>query len=391
MPRPRPERRTRPAQPSPDVAVVGGGIIGCALAAELARRGARVVVLERGQPGAEASSAAAGMLGPRAECDTPGPFLTLGVASLGLYPATIAALREETGIDPEYQRDGILYVAMTDAEARRLAARARWQRRAGCPVERLSVREVRALEPEVRDDIRGAIRFPADYRVDNVRLSRAFAVLASRRGAAMRTGVTVRGLHCERGRAVGLETASGLVTAGAVVNAAGAWAAELTSPGRPVPVRPVRGQMATLTAAHPPFRHAIYSHDVYVVPRRDGRVLVGSTYEEAGFDKRVTGEALAGILARALRLAPVLRNASFTTAWAGLRPGTPDALPILGADPEIAGLFYATGHYRNGILLAPVTARALTELVLTGRTSYDLTPFSVGRFPYRSPPQGDAS
>jgi glycine oxidase len=389
VPRSRPERRKHPSETSPDVAIVGGGIIGCALAAELARRGARVTVVERGQPGMEASSAAAGMLGPRAEADTPGPFLALGVASLAMYPAAIAALREETGIDPEYQRDGILYVALSDGEAARLAARARWQRRAGCPVERLSARDARAAEPELRDDIRMALRFPADHRLDNVRLARAYAVLASRRGAALRTGVAVRSIRAEGGRAVGLETDAGRVAAGAVVNAAGAWAGELATPGRTVPVRPVRGQMATLTAAHPPVRHAIYSHGVYVVPRRDGRVLVGSTYEDAGFDKRVTGEALAGILARALRLAPVLRDASFTTAWAGLRPGTPDDQPILGADPDVEGLFHATGHYRNGILLAPVTARALAELVLAGRTSYDLTPFSAARFARRSP-QGDA-
>jgi glycine oxidase len=338
------------------------------------------VIAERAQAGAEASSAAAGMLGPRAECDAPGPFLTLGVASLALYSALVERLREETGIDPEYQRDGILYVALTEEDERRLAARARWQRRAGCPVERLSAGEARSLEPMVRKDVRGAIRFPEDYRIDNVRLSRAIAVMARRRGVELRVGVPVRAIHCESGRAVALETGHGRVAAGTIVNAAGAWAAELAPAGRAVPVRPVRGQMATLTASRPPFQHAIYSHGVYLVPRRDGRVLVGSTYEDVGFDKRVTGEALAGILARAVRLAPVLRDASFTAAWAGLRPGTPDGLPILGADPEIAGLFYATGHYRNGILLAPVTARALAELVLAGRTSYDLAPFAVERF-----------
>jgi glycine oxidase len=385
------ERRARPSRPSPDVAIVGGGIIGCALAAELARRGARVVIAERTQPGAEASSAAAGMLGPRAECDAPGPFLTLGVASLSLYPALVERLREETGIDPEYQRDGILYVALTEADERRLAARARWQRRAGCPVEHLSAREALSLEPAIRDDVRGAIRFPDDHRIDNVRLSRAFAVLASRRGAELRVGVPVRAIRCEHGRAVALETGHERIVAGAIVNAAGAWAAELTPAGRVVPIRPVRGQMATLTASRPPFQHAIYSRGVYLVPRRDGRVLVGSTYEEAGFDKRVTGEALAGILARALRLAPALRGASFGGAWAGLRPGTPDGLPILGADPEIAGLFYATGHYRNGILLAPVTARALAELVLAGRTSYDIAPFAVERFTRRPSRGGEPS
>jgi glycine oxidase len=141
--------------------------------------------------------------------------------------------------------------------------------------------------------------------------------------------------------------------------------------------------MVSLMRARPPFRHAIYSRGVYLVPRRDGRVLAGSTSEEAGFDKRVTGAALSGIVARALRLAPILGDATFSAAWAGLRPGTPDGLPVLGRDPAVAGLFYATGHYRNGILLAPVTARALRELVLDGRTSYDLRPFAAERFARR--------
>lgn len=360
--------------------MVGGGLIGCALAAELARGGARVVVLERGASGAEASSAAAGMLGPRAECDAPGPLLTLGNASLTLYPAWVAHLRDATGIDPEYQRDGILYVGLTAEEDRRLAERARWQHRAGFAVEHVAAREVHRLEAGLCGAVRGAIRFADDHRLDNVRLTRAAAVAAARIGVDVRGGVPVRAITIDHGRVRGVETAGGRVAAGAVVNAAGAWAAELAPPGRLVPVRPVRGQMVTLTMPRPPFTHAIYSRDVYLVPRRDGRVLAGSTYEEAGFDKRVTARALGGIVARALRLAPALRDASFAGAWAGLRPGTPDALPILGADPDVAGLFYATGHYRNGILLAPATARAVSALVLGRRTSYDLRPFAVERF-----------
>jgi glycine oxidase len=374
------ERRVPPTQPSPDVLIVGGGLIGRMLAWELATAGARVTVVERGRAGAEASSAAAGMLGPRAECDAPGDLLRLGTASLALYPALIDRLRDETGIDPEYQTDGILYVALSEDEERLLGARARWQRRAGFPIERVSAREAHRLEPLVCDEVRSAVRFPDDHRLDNVRLTRAVIVAASRRGVALRTGVPARTIDCAGGRALAVETGSERFVAGTIVNAAGAWASALAPAGTALPVRPVRGQMMALTASHPPFRHAIYSHGVYLVPRRDGRVLAGSTYEDAGFDKRVTAAALSGIAARALRLAPVLGDATVTAAWAGLRPGTPDGVPILGRDPRVDGLVYATGHYRNGILLAPVTARALRELVLEGRTSYDLGPFTVTRF-----------
>lgn len=376
-------RRVRPTTPSPDVLVVGGGLIGCALAWELAGAGARVTVLERGRPGAEASSAAAGMLGPRAECDAPGPLLRLGTASLALYRTFVESLRDETGIDPEYQDDGILYVALTNEEERLLARRARWQRQAGFAVETLSARAARGLEPLVCEDVRSGVRFADDHRLDNVRLTRAVAVAAAGRGVTLRAGTPVAAIRCRGGRAVAAETQGGPVVAGAIVNAAGAWAGALAPAHSTVPVRPVRGQMVTLTVARAPFRHAIYSRGVYLVPRRDGRVLAGSTYEEAGYDARVTGAGLSGIVARALRLAPVLGDARFETAWAGLRPGTPDTLPILGRDPAVRGLFYATGHYRHGILLAPVTARALRELVLDGRTSYDLGPFALARFARR--------
>ena len=227
------------------------------------------------------------------------------------------------------------------------------------------------------------MRFPDDHRLDNARLTRAFAVAAATLGVELRAGCPVRAIECAAGRAVAVRTARERIVAGAVVNAAGAWAEQLAPAGTTLPVRPIRGQMVSLSVTRPVFRHAIYSHGLYLVPRRDGRVLAGSTYEDAGFDKRVTGAALGAIVAGAVRLAPALADASFTGAWAGLRPGTPDNLPILGRDPHVQRLYYATGHYRNGILLAPVTARALRELVLDGRTSYELEPFAAARFDRR--------
>jgi glycine oxidase len=368
------------ARPLPDVVIVGAGIIGCALARELAGAGARVTLVDRGEPGGEASSAAAGMLGPQAECDGPTPLLGLGMASRALYPEIVAALREETGIDPEYQDDGIVYVALSEEEEAVLARRAAWQRAAGYRVDRLRAEDVRRLAPGLTDEVRSALLFPDDHRVDNVRLTRAYAAACAARGVAVRPGFTVARVRCEGGRAIGVEGGGEMLAAGAVVNAAGAWAAATHARGaRRLPVGPVRGQMVLLAGPEAIFRHAVYSREVYLVPRRDGRLLAGSTYEDAGFDKRVTASAVGAILGRTLRLAPVLADCVFREAWAGLRPATPDRLPVLGADPEIAGLHYAVGHYRSGILLAPVTARALAELVLDGKTAYDLAPFAADR------------
>jgi glycine oxidase len=379
------------ASPACDVAIIGAGIVGCALARELAGHGAQVTLLDRAEPGQEASSAAAGMLGPQAESDGPGPLLHLGVASRALYPEVVAALREETGIDVEYDSGGIVYVARSDDEAAALERRRRWQVEAGYRVEPLDAAAVRALAPVVADDVGGGIYFPDDHRIDNVRLTAAYARAAVRGGVRLRSGCPVLGLRVSGGRVLGVELADGALAAGLIVNAAGAWAGRV--PGMLVapPVRPVRGQMTMLQVRAPGWPYAIYSRDVYLVPRRDGRVLAGSTYEDVGFDKRVTGGALAAILRSALVLAPSLSTATLRTSWAGLRPGTPDNLPILGRDPILDGLVHATGHYRNGILLAPVTARRLTALILEGVTAPDLAPFAPSRFTATAQPPSSRS
>lgn len=367
----------RPTIPSPDVAIVGGGIIGLALARDLARAGARVSVLERGELGREASAAAAGMLGPQAESDGASAAVTLGVASRRLHVAVAAALREETGLDVEHQDDGIVYVARSVEDDEILARRRAWQVAAGLRAEALDADDVRRVLPGIAADIHGGVLFPDDHRVDNVRLTTAYALACARLGVELRAGTPVTALRRAGDAAVGVDTAGAHVPAGVVVNAAGAWAGWL-APG--LPVRPVRGQMVLLGAPAALAPCAVYSRAIYLVPRRDGRLLAGSTYEEAGFDARVTAGAVAEIVARALALVPALATASFRGAWAGLRPGTPDNLPILGADPEVRGLVHATGHYRSGILLAPITARCLTALILEGRAPEDLTPFAPGRF-----------
>ena len=360
--------------------VVGGGVIGCALARELAREGRSVLVLERDEPGTHASWAAAGMLSPLAEADRPGAFLDLLRDSGRLHPALASALLDETGIDVRYRDDGSLFVARTGETLARLEHRHAWQSRAGFAVERLAPSDAIRLEPSLSAEVRGALRFPEDHQVDNRLLSRALWRAAERAGARFALGTEVRGVMVEGGRATGVELAGGeRVAAGAVVVAAGSWAGRLAGLPRPLPVAPVLGQLLALRTDPPAFRHVVHSERVYLVPRGDGRLIVGATVERVGFREGVTPRGMLSLLEPAIELAPGLAEATLVESWSGLRPGTPDDLPILGADPEVAGLHYATGHYRNGILLAPVTAELLAG-ELRGEPDPRLAPFSIGRF-----------
>lgn len=340
-----------------DVAVLGGGIIGCAVARELARAGLRVAVFERSRIGAEASSAAAGMLGAQAESDDPVLF-RLGLESRAMYPALLEALRDETGIAVEVWRPGTLYLAFNAGEQAVLAARCAWQRQLGVASEDLERRQVWTLEPAVSRRVRGGVLFPLDGRVDNAALTAALAQAAVAAGAVLREGEDVKAVIADGGAVRAVVTARERVACGAVVNAMGAWAARVRGM-TPLPVHPVRGQMAVVRAPRPPFRHAVYSVRGYAVSRRDGRVLLGSTRETVGFDKRVTAGGMAAILSAAAELAPALRTLPLCDAWAGLRPGSSDGRPIVGADPAVRGYFVAAGHYRDGVLLAPVTARLI--------------------------------
>jgi glycine oxidase len=343
------------------VAVLGGGVIGCAVARELARAGMRVALFERTRIGAEASAAAAGMLGVQGETDDE-VMLRLGLESRRLFPELLEALHAETGMAVEYWRTGTLYLAFNGAEEAALAARRAWQAAAGADAEGLAPRQVWALEPAVSRRVRSGVLFPLDGRVDPVALTQGLARAAGAAGCALREGEDVKAVVAEHGRIAGVTTASGRVACDAVVNAMGAWAGRVRGT-TPLPVQPVRGQMAVVQAARPPFRHAVYSARGYAVARRDGRVLLGSTREAVGFDKRVTAGGISAILDAALELAPGLGALPLTGAWAGLRPGSTDGRPIVGADPAVHGYYVATGHYRNGVLLAPITARLVGALL----------------------------
>jgi glycine oxidase len=368
-----------------DVIVIGAGVQGCAVAWRLARAGRRVVVLERAIPGAEASSAAGGILSPGVEALEPGPFYLLGRASLALYPEFLAALRRDSGVDVGWRAGGTLEVALDDDHAQLLAGRAAKIHSAGLPVTVIDDAEVRRLEPGISPEARGALWFEDEASLDPRLLGRALGIAAQAAGATFLTG-RVLSIRREGGRAVGVAHESGPIDAGTVVLAAGAWSLQVEGHGLPAgAVRPVRGQIAVVDTRPPLLSRVIFSGHGYAVPRADGRILLGSTMEEAGFEKAVTAGGLRHVLEVGIGLAPAIARAPVVESWSNFRPSSPDGEPILGAG-AIPGLLYATGHTRNGILLCPITAEAISACVLGRAPPLDLAPFSPLRLvPRREP------
>lgn len=366
---------------APDAIVVGAGVIGCAVARALAREGARVVVVERGEPVGGASHAAAGMLAPQAEAHGPGPFLDLLLASRAMYPELVASLAEETGMGVGYRTEGLLHLALTEEDEAELEERFRWQAGSGLRVERVGAEEARRREPALSPALRMALHFPDDHQVDTRRLGRALWLAAAAAGAEFRLGAGVRRLLASGGGDAGVEMDDGQrLRAGRVVVAAGAWSGSLQGLPRPLPVAPVHGQIVALETAPPLVRHTIASPRGYLVPRAEGRLLAGATMERTGFRRAVTPAGVLHVLSGALEMLPDLAHRPIADLWSGLRPGTPDGLPVLGPDPEYPGIVYATGHHRNGILLAPVTARLVADVVLGREPGVELEPYGVGRF-----------
>lgn len=371
-------------RPSTDVIIIGAGIIGCAIGYELAKHGRSVLVIEKGKIGAEASSAAAGMLSAQlshAEGSLSPSFFRLLLEGRSLFPATVAALKQETGIDMGFKETGVLYLLFSKNQLRAARPRVRWQRKHSLPVEWLEPHQVRQKEPAVDRPILGAYYFPKDAQVDNVNLTRAYAKAAQKRGVRFLLGHTVSRVLIEKGKAVGARTTSGRICrAPAVVNACGAWAGfDKALPFR-VPVFPVKGQILTFKFRGLPFQTPVVSPDAaYCVPRERNRLLVGTTAEFRRSDKKVTRKGIRQILSSVSKFTSCLEGHQAYEQWAGLRPCAPDHLPILGKTP-VKGLYLATGHFRDGILLGPMTAKLMAEMVLTGKTPERLKPFSIRRF-----------
>ncbi len=364
-----------------DVIIAGAGIIGCAAARALSDAGLSVTIVEPGQPGREASSAAAGLISPQYEGHGPDPLFELCHQARALYPDFVGTLHDETGIDPEMRREGMLLLALTESDEIALAELQRWQERRGLRVERIDSPEVRKLERFANPSVRWALYLPDEIQIDNAKLCQALFRSLERRRIDWRLGESVAEVEMEAGKLRSVRTASGdRIPGRRLVIAAGAWSGRLAGLVRPLPVRPLRGHIVQLQLAQGAIQRVLASRRSYAVPRRDGRLLLGSTVEDVGFDPGPTSGGVREVLSNAFEIAPELANARMTKAWTGFRPGTPDGRPIIGEDPEVPGLIYATGHFRNGILLAPITARLVAALASGAAVDQDLSDFSPARF-----------
>ena len=352
------------------VIVVGGGVIGCATALALADRGAEVRVLERAAVGAEASSAAAGILGAQMEAHENAPLLSLFVHARAEYPAWAEALRARTGVDIAHRVTGGLRVALADEDMAALAREVAWQRGHGLRAELVDRRGAREIEPALAEGVLAGAHYPDESQVDPRALVRALAVALSRpfpQGGrvTVRTGTTAKRLVMERGRCVGAETDGGEERGDAIVLAAGSWSSLLPGVPPEMPeVRPARGQMILLEEQPPRLQTILFGPGAYVVPRGDGRVLCGSTFELVGYRRGVTAGGVHAILSGALSLVPSFAAASLASTWSSFRPFVGEHPPLMGTSP-LPGLFLATGHNRNGILLAKVTAEAVTRAIFS--------------------------
>jgi glycine oxidase len=362
---------------SHDVIVIGGGAVGAACARELATTGRKVLILEPGGHTGQAWRAAAGMLAPQIEADASDPLLALGLAARDHYQPLAATLQETTGLDLALWQEGIARVADSEVEAAGLGSKVAWQQRQGHICEWLGPDEVRRRWPWLGPTA-GALWAPRDGALNPEQLVLALLADAQRLGTVM---VSARAIRLERAgdRITGVAGETGRYSADQVIVAAGAWSGLLENLPRPLPVHPVRGQMAALPwpAAVP--RAIVYHKDCYLLAR-SGEAIIGSTMESVGFRPEVTSAGLAQIFAATLLLYPSLIRAKVRRTWAGLRPMTPDGLPIIGGEPTLSGLWYATGHGRNGILLAGLTGVLVRQLVDGETPGLGLQAFGADRF-----------
>ena len=369
----------------PNVAIIGAGVIGLAIGWRLAQQGASVQIFDRGAAGAGASHAAAGMLAACAEAE-PGEeaLVVLGRESQARWPAFAAELLELSGVDVELRPEGTLLVALTADDQARLSHQLVFQQRLGLPLQWISAAETRRREPHLAGKLAGAVFSPKDTQVDNRKLVTALRLAAEAAGASITEHRAVSTISSRGGRVEGVVLGDGTkVRADVVVLAAGAWARSIEGIGRELrpPVRPIKGQMLALrmNPTAPLLSHVVWAPSAYLVPRRDGRLLVGATVEEKGYDAALTAGGVLTLLEAAWRTVPAIEELPIDEMWVGHRPGSRDDAPILGAGP-LDGLIYATGHHRNGILLAPITADAIARLALDGVADAAIRPFGIERF-----------
>jgi glycine oxidase len=362
-----------------DVIIVGGGVIGLSIARELAVQGRSVLVLDRGNPRDATSWAAAGMLAPQSETDSPSPFFDLCLASARLYPEWVNRLHEESGVDPEYADSGLLFVASTEEALCRLSRNVEWQRSVGLRAELLSPEDAVRLEPQITLPLMGAVLIKEECHVTPRRLLEALTGACAVKGVDIRSGVRVLEVLQANGRITGVRTSTEQFSGGHVVIASGVRSPEIGGLSPAIPIAPRKGQILSL-AFHPPaFARMIRWEHAYMVPRRNGDLVIGATNEDTGFDRSITPAGIGSLLQSAQQLSSHLADLPIGEIWTGLRPATPDGLPVIGA-AALEGLLYATGHYRNGILLAPVTAASVVKQLDGGRPPVPLEAFAPSRF-----------
>ena len=367
---------------STDIVIVGGGVIGCAIAYYLRKAGREVMVVDQGEIGAQASSAAAGLLAPLGSLDGPGPLADFLLASYSMLPELVAELEEASGIAMEYERTGALRIVRDPKNIANLRKRMREWQPLGLEMQWLTGEEARQREPLLASDVCAAIYAPGESQIKAPLVVKAFAQGAANLGASFHSHTEILGVWGLDNRVTGVYTAQGeMITCEHLVVASGAWAAQCgTWFDFPLPVSPQRGQILALKQPAQPLRHILFGEAIYLAPKQNGTVVVGATKEEVGFDKHLTAGGIGWLLNTAIRLVPQLDRCTIDQMWAGLRPYTPDHLPILGTIPHWENVTLAVGHGSVGIMLSAITGKSIAELVVTGRTPEIIRAFAGERF-----------
>lgn len=365
-----------------EVVVIGGGIAGCAVALALRERDAAVTVIEAARPGAAATGASAGMLAAQFEAPGPTPLFRLCVESRARYREFAERLERLSGRELHVRCDGMLVANRGVAEHDAAVESARWQVELGLPAEVLTAGEALRLQPGLDETVESYLWLPEEGQLDSQALAEALGAALTAAEVRVLVGNGATRVRSSGDRVTGVVMADGrTLEADCVVVAAGAWSGKIEGLPRPLPVRPVRGQMVRFRQGDLPLKTLAAGHSGrYLVPRDDGTVLAGSTMEEVGYDRSITDEALQLIQREVSELVPGLANRKPLERWAGLRPISEDLLPILGPDPELDGLYYATGYGRDGILLAPLTGAIVADLIVFGTSDRDWHPFRPDRF-----------
>jgi glycine oxidase len=367
---------------STDVVIIGGGIMGCAIAYYLRKSNIDVIVLDQGEIGAQASSAAAGLLAPLGSLSGPGPFADLLLASWAMFPTLVPELEDASGLHLEYEQTGSLRVMRNPYNVSNLRKRMNEWQPLGIQMHWLRGAEARQREPLLASDISAAIYAPEEGQIKAPKLVKAFAQAAIHSGATLYSHQEILGVQRDKAKVTGVYTAQGeTITCNSLVVATGAWAAHCgTWLDYPLPVNPERGQILTLRQPSAPLQHILFGEAIYLAPKKDGTIVVGATREEVGFDKHITAGGVAWLLSTAIRLVPTLDSCAIDQIWAGLRPKTPDNQPILGNLPNWDNVTVAVGHTSVGIMLSAITGKSIAELVVTGEVPQIIRPFGVQRF-----------